>query len=141
MNDVTELKLTMPLQDMQNIFGGNDSYIRKIEENLHVEIIDRNGELHVIGGREEVTKASGIIHQLSKLSGSGSAIEEQSVDYAISLKKEEPHAQEVLLRELCETMTHGSLCAMGGMTPYPVLSALEHYPADFGIAAPTEKAA
>ena len=94
MNDVTELKLTMPLQDMQNIFGGNDSYIRKIEENLHVEIIDRNGELHVIGGREEVTKASGIIHQLSKLSGSGSAIEEQSVDYAISLKKEEPHAQE-----------------------------------------------
>lgn len=94
MNDVTELKLTMPLQDMQNIFGGNDSYIRKIEENLHVEIIDRNGELHVIGGREEVTKASRIIHQLSKLSGSGSAIEEQSVDYAISLKKEEPHAQE-----------------------------------------------
>jgi formate dehydrogenase iron-sulfur subunit len=29
-----------------------------------------------------------------------------------------------LLRDLCDTMLHGSLCAMGGMTPYPVLSAL-----------------
>jgi len=38
-----------------------------------------------------------------------------------------------LLRDLCDTMVHGSLCAMGGMTPYPVLSALNHYPADFGL--------
>lgn len=38
-----------------------------------------------------------------------------------------------LLRELCDTMVHSSLCAMGGMTPYPVLSALTHYPADFGL--------
>lgn len=38
-----------------------------------------------------------------------------------------------LLRDLCNTMLSGSLCAMGGMTPYPVLSALNHYPEDFGI--------
>ncbi len=37
-----------------------------------------------------------------------------------------------LLRDLCDTMLHGSLCAMGGMTPYPVLSALHHFPQDFG---------
>jgi len=37
----------------------------------------------------------------------------------------------VLLRDLCDTMTHGSLCAMGGLTPAPVLSALEHFPEDF----------
>jgi formate dehydrogenase iron-sulfur subunit len=46
-----------------------------------------------------------------------------------------------LLRDLCDTMVHGSLCAMGNMTPYPVLSALNHYPQDFGIAAPAAKAA
>ncbi|MBB4842693.1 formate dehydrogenase iron-sulfur subunit [Paucibacter oligotrophus] len=40
-----------------------------------------------------------------------------------------------LLRDLCDTLLHGSLCAMGGMTPYPVLSALDHYPADFGLPA------
>jgi formate dehydrogenase iron-sulfur subunit len=38
-----------------------------------------------------------------------------------------------LLRDLCDTMVSGSLCAMGGMTPYPVLSALNHFPEDFGL--------
>ena len=45
-----------------------------------------------------------------------------------------------LLRDLGETMLAGSLCALGGMTPYPVLSALNHFPEDFGVAA-SEKAA
>lgn len=39
----------------------------------------------------------------------------------------------VLLEDLCEVMTDGSLCAMGGLTPLPVRSALKLYPADFGI--------
>jgi formate dehydrogenase iron-sulfur subunit len=39
--------------------------------------------------------------------------------------------QIALLRDLCDTMVSGSLCAMGGMTPFPVLSALENYPEDF----------
>jgi len=36
-----------------------------------------------------------------------------------------------LVEELCETMLHGSLCGLGGMTPYPVQSALKHFPEDF----------
>ncbi len=36
-----------------------------------------------------------------------------------------------LLTDLCELMVDGSLCAMGGLTPYPVLSAVEHFPEDF----------
>ena len=39
----------------------------------------------------------------------------------------------VLLRSLCDTLLNGSLCALGGMTPYPVLSALNHFPEDFGV--------
>jgi formate dehydrogenase iron-sulfur subunit len=38
---------------------------------------------------------------------------------------------EALLRDLCATMLDGSLCALGGLTPYPVLSALNHFPQDF----------
>jgi formate dehydrogenase iron-sulfur subunit len=37
----------------------------------------------------------------------------------------------VLLDDLCELMTEGSLCAMGGLTPVPVRSALQHFPDDF----------
>ncbi|MGC1173242.1 formate dehydrogenase beta subunit [Polaromonas sp.] len=51
------------------------------------------------------------------------------------------HEQVILLRDLCDTMLNGSLCAMGGMTPYPVLSALNHYPQDFGLAQPDKQAA
>ncbi len=36
-----------------------------------------------------------------------------------------------LLVDLCETMKHGSLCALGGFTPYPVMSALEQFPEEF----------
>ena len=39
--------------------------------------------------------------------------------------------QIALLEDLCETMVQGSACAMGGMTPIPVLSALRHFPGDF----------
>ena len=49
--------------------------------------------------------------------------------------------QVILLRELCDTMLHGSLCAMGGMTPYPVLSALNHFPQDFGQVSEDQRAA
>jgi formate dehydrogenase iron-sulfur subunit len=36
-----------------------------------------------------------------------------------------------LLEELCDTMQYGSLCGLGGMTPFPVVSALKHFPEDF----------
>ena len=42
-----------------------------------------------------------------------------------------PDEQIVLLKDLCETMKAGSLCALGGFTPYPVVSALTHFPQDF----------
>jgi formate dehydrogenase iron-sulfur subunit len=38
-----------------------------------------------------------------------------------------------LLTDLCATMKAGSLCALGGFTPYPVLSALTHFPDDFAV--------
>ncbi len=43
----------------------------------------------------------------------------------------EPERNLLLLDDLCTTMTKGSLCAMGGLTPMPVQSALRHFPEDF----------
>jgi formate dehydrogenase iron-sulfur subunit len=39
-----------------------------------------------------------------------------------------------ILTDLCETMKDGSLCALGGFTPYPVMSALTQFPEDFARA-------
>jgi formate dehydrogenase iron-sulfur subunit len=63
------------------------------------------------------------------------------VDRLLAADAQARPQQVQLLRDLCDTMLHGSLCAMGGMTPYPVLSALDHYPEDFGLAAPGRRAA
>jgi formate dehydrogenase iron-sulfur subunit len=44
---------------------------------------------------------------------------------------DQPEAQLALITDLAETMKFGSLCALGGFTPYPVMSALTHFPEDF----------
>jgi formate dehydrogenase iron-sulfur subunit len=43
----------------------------------------------------------------------------------------DPPAQLALIEDLCNTLKFGSLCALGGFTPYPVMSALRHFPEDF----------
>ena len=45
---------------------------------------------------------------------------------------EDRAANLIVLEDLCNTMKFGSLCALGGFTPYPVMSALNHFPEDFG---------
>ncbi len=51
------------------------------------------------------------------------------------LASDSKERQLALLGDLLDTMEQGSLCAMGGLTPAPVRSALKHYPADFGLPA------
>ena len=59
----------------------------------------------------------------------------ETIDRIVTPDAKHPRVQQVqLLKDLCDTMLYGSLCAMGGMTPYPVISAMDHYPEDFGIA-------
>ncbi len=45
----------------------------------------------------------------------------------------EPAKGRELVADLCNTMKFGSLCALGGFTPYPVMSAMTHFPQDFEI--------
>lgn len=54
--------------------------------------------------------------------------------YSPDLVSKQTHAKHIqLVRDLSDTMLNGSLCALGGMTPYPVLSAINHFPEDFGL--------
>jgi formate dehydrogenase iron-sulfur subunit len=60
----------------------------------------------------------------------GSARGVEVVDRII--KNDNRAANIEVLTDLCNTMKFGSLCALGGFTPYPVMSALTHFPEDFG---------
>jgi len=51
----------------------------------------------------------------------------------------EPEKNLALVTDLCNTMLDGSLCALGGLTPLPVQSAVKHFPEDFDR--PTARAA
>jgi formate dehydrogenase iron-sulfur subunit len=53
------------------------------------------------------------------------------IDRMVAGDAQQRERDEVLLRDLCQTMIAGSLCALGGMAPFPVLSALDHFHEDF----------
>ena len=57
----------------------------------------------------------------------------ETIDRIVAGERREANA--ALLAELCDTMKFGSLCALGGFVPYPVMSALTHFPEDFGLVA------
>jgi formate dehydrogenase iron-sulfur subunit len=59
----------------------------------------------------------------------GSARGVEIIDRVIAGRDRERNLR--VLEDLCATMVDGSLCAMGGLTPYPVRSALKHFPEDF----------
>lgn len=90
-------KLDMPAEHMQKIFGMQDAYVKKLETDFQVMIVDRNGSVVIKGEESNVEKASRVLQQLTIISKRGNEIEEQSVDYAIELGKEE---QEEALSEI-----------------------------------------
>ena len=53
----------------------------------------------------------------------------ETIDQIIAGKNVEANLE--LIADLSETMRFGSLCALGGFTPYPVMSAIKHFPEDF----------
>ncbi len=64
----------------------------------------------------------------------GSTRGKEALDKVMATSSADVREQQVhLVRDLCDVMLNGSLCAMGGMTPFPVLSAMNHFPEDFGL--------
>ena len=83
------LKIDMPSEHMQKIFGMQDAYVKKMERDFGVTIVDRNGGVTVTGREDMVKKAAGVLKQLTIISERGNEIEEQNVDYAITMGMEE----------------------------------------------------
>lgn len=82
------LRLDMPVEHMRKIFGMQDAYVKKLERDFGVSIVDRNGGISISGREDRVRRAESVLRQLSIISERGNEIEEQSVDYAITLGME-----------------------------------------------------
>lgn len=105
MEEICE-KIELETDVLQKIFGVSDSYVKKVEKDFNVRVVDRNGSVSVTGTEPNVKRAVHVIGQLSSYTRGGHDLEEQNVDYTISMEKENSSA---MLDELdkdiiCHTM-------------------------------------
>ena len=86
---ILETMIDIPAEHEKNVFGQFDIFAKKIERALHVTLIARNGKVKVLGEEKNVERAQQVLAQLTELSRRGNTIQEQNVDYALSLTMED----------------------------------------------------
>ena len=86
---ILETMIDIPAEHEKNVFGQFDIFAKKIERALHVTLIARNGKVKVLGEEKNVERAQQVLLQLTELSRRGNMIQEQNVDYALSLTMED----------------------------------------------------
>ena len=82
---ILETMIDIQAEHEKNVFGQFDIFAKKIERALHVTLIARNGKVKVLGEEKNVERAQQVLSQLTELSRRGNTIQEQNVDYALSL--------------------------------------------------------
>lgn len=82
-------KLVLPVSAQEDIFGSRDTYLRRLERELGVTVVLRDGFVSVSGEETGVRTALRIMEQLAGISMNGSDIDEQKIDYALDMKSEE----------------------------------------------------
>ena len=115
------VSIDVPVAHMQNLFGQFDSHIKKIEDDLQVMIINRDGAVRVSGEKESVDQAVRIVKELLSLSERGNVLEEQSVDYAIELGRK--HQEDMLLEMDSDCICH----TVSGKPVKPKTLGQKHY--------------
>ena len=103
---ILETMIDIPAEHEKNVFGQFDIFANKIERALHVTLIARNGKVKVLGEEKNVERAQQVLSQLTELSRRGNTIQEQNVDYALSLTMEDS-AEDILTIDkdlICHTL-------------------------------------
>ena len=84
----TEIEKSIPIEHIRNIFGDFDRFVKKIERAFSVDITERNGSVKLNGSQDACERAANVLDGLLKLSETNGQINEQQVDYIISLSLE-----------------------------------------------------
>ena len=92
---ILETVIEIPAEHERNVFGQFDVFAKKIERALHVTLMARDGKVKILGDERNVERARDVLLNLTELSGRGNVIQEQNVDYILSLSMEDS-AEEVL---------------------------------------------
>ena len=97
--------IDIPADHERNVCGRLDENLTKIERTLHVNMIERDGAMKIIGPEEAVEKAASVFRNLVELSKRGNVITEQNVSYALSLSFDEGEHRilEIDSDQICHT--------------------------------------
>ena len=97
--------IDIPADHERNVCGRLDENLTKIERTLHVNMIERDGAMKIIGPEEAVEKAASVFRNLVELSKRGNVITEQNVSYALSLSFDEGEHRilEIDSDQICRT--------------------------------------
>lgn len=111
MSDYTML-MDMDTVSMQKLFGTNDAYIRKIENEFGVSVVNRDGAVKISGEKEQVKKVYRLLEELLQISHKGTEIEAQKVDYAVMMSKENEDDGLLTMDEscICHTISGKPVC-------------------------------
>jgi len=103
---LTETIIDIPVEHERNLFGDYDAFVKIIERTLNVTVIERNGEIKVIGEADNVARAKSVFMQLLELSKRGNTITEQQVNYVLSLAFEDKEREIVEIDKeiICHTI-------------------------------------
>ena len=102
--DEFTVKLSVPAEHIRNVFGEYDAYVRKIEKELSVTIVNRDEGIKITGAEENVNQARSVMQNLIALSERGNTIQAQNVDYTLEMSYEQK--EDALVEIDKETICH-----------------------------------
>lgn len=102
--DEFTFRMSVPAEHIRNVFGEYDSYVRKIEKELSVTIVNRDEGIKITGKEKAVRQAGGVLENLVALSMRGNTIQQQNVDYTLEMSYE--HREDALLEMDGEMICH-----------------------------------
>lgn len=102
--DEFTFRMSVPAEHIRNVFGEYDSYVRKIEKELSVTIVNRDEGIKITGKEKAVRQAGKVLENLVALSMRGNTIQQQNVDYTLEMSYE--HREDALLEMDGEMICH-----------------------------------
>ncbi len=112
MDETVKLAVALEADEQRRLFGNNDRYIEKLEQELEVVISDRDGKVWVSGKKRDAERAIRLIRDLLEVSKNEQVLEEQKISYGLKLAKED--REDVLLAldkdTICRTISGKSVC-------------------------------
>ncbi len=101
------LSINIPASHISNIFGQFDRNVKKIEKFYHISVVPRDDSIHIIGEPGPAKKAAHVLNTLLEMSKKGETIDDQRIDYLLSMDMED-NTKEILELDgdiICHTIS------------------------------------